>query len=209
MTYPSEPRLLALHGLRLKGFAETEAVADTVGLEPAELAALLEQFQTDDLVVRRDGKMSGWALTPTGRKEGERLLAEELAVAGAEVVVRDAYERFTALNDELLALCTDWQMKGEAVNDHTDEAYDQGVIGRLIGFHDRVRPVVVDLRDALARFGSYSARLRAAVEKVAGGEKDWFTKPVIDSYHTVWFELHEDLLATLGLDRAKETGGAA
>jgi hypothetical protein len=23
----------------------------------------------------------------------------------------------------------------------------------------------------------------------------------MDSYHTVWFELHEDLLATLGLER--------
>ena len=30
---------------------------------------------------------------------------------------------------------------------------------------------------------------------------------MIDSYHTVWFELHEDLLATLGLERAAETGG--
>ena len=36
------------------------------------------------------------------------------------------------------------------------------------------------------------------------GVKD-ATKPVIESYHTVWFELHEDLLVTLGLDRAAET----
>jgi hypothetical protein len=27
---------------------------------------------------------------------------------------------------------------------------------------------------------------------------------VIDSYHTVWFELHEDLLSTLGIERASE-----
>ena len=26
------------------------------------------------------------------------------------------------------------------------------------------------------------------------GDSDWFTKPMIASYHTVWFELHEDLL---------------
>ena len=36
------------------------------------------------------------------------------------------------------------------------------------------------------------------------GETDWLTKPIIDSYHTVWFELHEDLLATLGLERGHE-----
>jgi len=28
----------------------------------------------------------------------------------------------------------------------------------------------------------------------------------MSSYHTVWFELHEDLLATLGIDRASELG---
>jgi hypothetical protein len=27
---------------------------------------------------------------------------------------------------------------------------------------------------------------------------------MIDSYHTVWFELHEDLLATLGRQRSQE-----
>ena len=27
---------------------------------------------------------------------------------------------------------------------------------------------------------------------------------MIDSYHTVWFELHEDLLATLGIERSSE-----
>ncbi|MDQ1375434.1 MAG: hypothetical protein QOJ09_2772, partial [Actinomycetota bacterium] len=29
--------------------------------------------------------------------------------------------------------------------------------------------------------------------------------PLIDSYHTVWFELHEDLLSTLGIERGSET----
>jgi hypothetical protein len=27
---------------------------------------------------------------------------------------------------------------------------------------------------------------------------------MIDSYHTVWFQLHEDLLNTLGIERSKE-----
>jgi hypothetical protein len=29
------------------------------------------------------------------------------------------------------------------------------------------------------------------------------------SYHTVWFELHEDLLTTLGLERASESEAAS
>jgi hypothetical protein len=28
---------------------------------------------------------------------------------------------------------------------------------------------------------------------------------MIASYHTVWFELHEDLLCTLGLERGSES----
>ena len=39
------------------------------------------------------------------------------------------------------------------------------------------------------------------------GEVDWFTRPTIPSYHSVWFELHENLLATLGIDRAQEASG--
>ena len=44
------------------------------------------------------------------------------------------------------------------------------------------------------------------MDEVRRGHGEWFDKPLIDSYHTVWFELHEDLLATLGLERSTETG---
>jgi hypothetical protein len=32
---------------------------------------------------------------------------------------------------------------------------------------------------------------------------------MMPSFHTVWFELHEDLLATLGLERSTESDSAA
>ena len=43
-----------------------------------------------------------------------------------------------------------------------------------------------------------------AILGVEAGDHQWFTRPLIDSYHTVWFELHEDLLSTLGKERASE-----
>ena len=46
--------------------------------------------------------------------------------------------------------------------------------------------------------------LRSALERLVDGDTDWFTKPTIPSYHTVWFELHEDLLVTLGIERSSE-----
>src|SRR3954468_10194897 len=134
MAHPSEPRLLVLHGLRLKGFAEAEVVAGVVALEQADVEQHLDELQAEALVVHREGRMSGWSLTPTGRKEGERLLAEELDAAGAGDVVGGAYRRFSALNHDLLALCTDWQLRTvdgqQAINDHSDAAYDAQVIER-------------------------------------------------------------------------------
>ena len=203
--HPSDPETLVLHGLRLRAFPDTDVLAAALAQPEDEVRARLEAFAEAGLVRRVEGAhVTGWTLTADGRREGEQRLAAELDAAGAREAVRDGYERFVALNPELLALCTDWQMRGDDVNDHTDAAYDQAVVLRLVDLHDRVRPVVADLRQRLARFSSYSPRLRAALEKVTEGERDWFTKPTIDSYHTVWFELHEDLLATLGLERAKE-----
>jgi hypothetical protein len=90
------------------------------------------------------------------------------------------------------------------VNDHTDATHDAAAVAELAALDDAVQPIVADLADALGRFGGYGPRLAAALGKVQGGDGDWFTKPTIDSYHTVWFELHENLLATLGIERGAE-----
>jgi hypothetical protein len=47
----------------------------------------------------------------------------------------------------------------------------------------------------------YAERYSAALERVDRGERAWVAQPRIDSCHTVWMELHDDLLATLGLKR--------
>jgi hypothetical protein len=201
-------RLLVLHGLRLKGFAEAVVVSTLWGLDEAEVAAELKGLAADGLVRRREGRISGWTLTPEGRAEDAALLAAEVDAAGVRPVITSAYRHFLDRNPELLEVCTAWQLKssdeGQLVNDHTDAAYDRAVIGRLARVHERVQPVLAELRGALGRFERYPARLAHAEERVRAGETAWFTKPLIDSYHTVWFELHEDLLATLGLQRGAE-----
>ena len=208
MAHPSEPRFLALHGLRLKGFAEAPAVASALGVDGERVAKELEALADEGLVVRREGRISGWSLTPDGRRAHAALAGEELEASGGRAAVDAAYRRFLEVNRDMLGVCTDWQLRAvdgqQVVNDHADAAYDADVVQRLVGIHDRVRPITADLRDVLDRFGRYGERLRNALEKVVAGEGEWFTKPVIDSYHTVWFELHEDLLATLGIERASE-----
>lgn len=208
MGHASVPAFLVLHALRLKGFAEDDAIATASGRDVGEVGILLKELADDGLVVRRDGRVSGWSLTPGGRARHVDLVAADLAAAGARDALVGAYERFLSVNQDLLGACTSWQLRdvggAQSINDHSDAAYDAAVVERLVGIHDRVRPVTADLREAMDRFAGYGTRLREALEKVVGGEHDWFTKPVIDSYHTVWFELHEDLLSTLGIERGTE-----
>lgn len=206
MSQSSPPSSLVLLGLRLAGFRPVEVVAATAGLPTQEVAELLEGFAVAGLAIHRSGRLNGWALTPAGRAEGERLLAAELDETGCRGEVERCYGDFLQLNGPLLALCTDWQMTGpETLNDHRDVAYDAAVVARLVELDGAVRPVCARLAACLARYGGYGPRLAHALGRVRAGEGDWFTKPTIASYHTVWFELHEDLLATLNLDRATES----
>ena len=193
-----------LHALRLKGFADTAVVAHLARMPDDEATRHLEKAAAAGQVTRRDGRISGWALTPDGRARHHELIASELDGTGVRTAVQDSYRRFLDVNTELLTVCTDWQLKDGVLNDHADASYDQGVIGRLRTIDDRVQPVCRDLGGALERFDDYGPRFTTALGRVEAGERDWFAKPMIDSYHTVWFELHEDLLATLGIERSKE-----
>jgi hypothetical protein len=208
MSQPSDPRLLVLHGLRLKGVAPAESVADAVDLPVSEVEASLPELEAEGLVARRSGRLAGWTLTPAGRDEHGRLLGDEARAAGAHATVARSYRRFRALNAGVLNVCSRWQVRdvgGRPVrNDHRDGRYDARVVADLARLEARTEPLLDDLASALDRYGRYRPRLRHAVDRVEAGERDWFTKPMIPSFHTVWFELHEDLLATLGLDRSAE-----
>jgi len=206
--HDSDPALLVLVGLRLKNLVAAEVVAEAVGLPVEDTVDALRAFEAEALVRHREGRLSGWMLTTAGRAEGERLLAEELDRLGVRGQVEAAYRGFLALNQGFLTLCTDWQQTAPGVlNDHSDPAYDASVVERLVAADAGVQPVCAALAAVLRRFGGYADRFGVALGEVRAGGTEWFLKPTIDSYHTVWFELHEHLLATLTIDRAKETHG--
>jgi hypothetical protein len=210
MAPASDPDLLVLHGLRLKSFAAADVVAAHAGLTIDDATARLEQFREKEWVRYREGALTGWMLLPAGRAEAARLLADELEATGARAEVDAAYRTFLSFNQSLLQVCTDWQLRPTdgstelVTNDHSDAAYDANVIGALRALNGEVQPVCASLASMLDRFASYGPRLTHALDRTEAGEPDWFTKPTIDSYHTVWFELHENLLATLAIERGKE-----
>ena len=211
MSPSSDHRTLVMHGLRLKGFAEAGGVAEAIGLAEADTKPVLDQLVSDGFATYRDGKLSGFSLSKPGRVEHARLLEAELEGARARDVIDASYREFLLLNTRLLSVCTEWQLRdvdGEStVNDHSDGVYDAAVIEKLADLHAEVEPICNDLGAALDRFSGYGPRLAHALQKVRAGDTDWFTKPMIASYHTVWFEMHEDLLCTLGIERGHEGEG--
>lgn len=200
-----------LLALRLTGLAEVEMISDRTGLPAGEVQEIVERAAARGEVRYRAGVFHGWASTPAGRVRFGELAADELDRAGLRSALGDVYERFLPHNAELLAVCTAWQLRevgGQpTVNEHDDADYDRACLLRLGELDDKAEPLVTDLTELLDRFAGYPARLRAARDRIEAGDTDWFTSPGVDSYHTVWFELHEHLLATLGLERTDERNG--
>jgi hypothetical protein len=110
------------------------------------------------------------------------------------------------LNPELLEICSDWQMRSiggsPSINDHSDDDYDARVLSRLFRLDDSAQALLVELATTLARFGAYRNRLSVAVQEVMAGNHVYLAD-CLESYHTVWFQIHEDLLTTLGITRGR------
>jgi hypothetical protein len=207
VAHASSPELLVLHGVRVKGMADGAAVASRFGLDRHVVEELLLDYEAQGWVTRvRFAGTGGWALTAAGRAENERRLAAELEETTARPEVEAVHGEFLTLNSRFLTAVTNWQIRPEradplAANDHTDWRWDERVLDDLRRLERQLRPVGQQLAAALDRFSGYPERYSAALDKVDRGQRAWVDQPRIDSCHTVWMELHEDLLATLGLER--------
>jgi hypothetical protein len=202
--HPTGPDLLVLHTLRCIGFASLARVATAAGLPEPDVESELIDLAVAGLVTRLAGDFGGWGLTEAGRAADAERIAEELEVAGARAAVAAAHDGFLVLNPELLDLCAAWQSRPvdgvPTANDHRDPAYDARVLDRLTDLDHRAQVVVADLSGVVGRFGRYRARLGDALARARSGALDAVTDST-ESYHIVWFQLHEDLLATLGIPR--------
>jgi hypothetical protein len=196
--------LLVLHALRCIGFAGLGRVAAATGLPEPDVESELIDLAVAGLVSHVAGDFGGWGLTEAGRAVDAERIAGELEEAGTRTVVAAAYDGFLVLNPELLDLCTAWQMRSVdgvvTLNDHSDAGYDARVLDRLTDLDRRAEVVCADLSAAMLRFRRYRVRLTDALARARSGARDYVSDSTA-SYHAVWFQLHEDLLATLGIPR--------
>jgi pyruvate,orthophosphate dikinase len=193
--------LALLQLARVKGLLSADAANTALGIDIEKIGQALEQFRTRGWL---DSTARGWRLTPAGRKITAGMVEEERATLDA-ASLKALYEEFCQANAELKATMTAWQLRADGTpNDHTDKVYDLGVAARLDRLHASAEPIIGRIAQAAPRLAHYRRRLANALDRVRQGEAAYVARPIIDSYHTVWFELHEDLMAINGLTRAAE-----
>ena len=193
---------LVLHAFAIKKFASIEDAASLTGLDEARVRTLVTEAVTGGRLSGVDGK---YLLTPTAQITLKGVYAKVYAALRGDAGFRADCELFERINDELKQLMTDWQtltIAGETVaNDHSDPEYDERIVSRLGRLHDRAERLLERLAHQVPRIGYYGRQLLSALEKAEDGDIRWVSDAAVGSYHTVWFELHEDLLRVTGLAR--------
>ena len=190
--------------LRLKGMASADGIAEATGATTDEVAAVLETMVAAE---HASETPRGHRLTPEGKTWLDGLLDEERAGVDQDAM-NAVYERFCDHNADFKQLVTDWQIKivdGEQqMNDHTDAAYDQAIVDRLVSLDAAVQPVFADAAGLAPRLARYVDRFAEALAALQGGDQSMLAAPLKDSYHTIWFEMHEELILISGRNRADE-----
>jgi hypothetical protein len=185
-----------MQALRLKGRATAEELATSLGIDVAVVTSELSALADEKLVVERTtGRRPGWMLTGDGR---ERYDASLVDARTPEVVERltETYTAFLQSNQPVKDLASKWQAT-------TDDAVRFGIIEDLADIGEKVAPSLTSAGDVVPRFGAYADRLAASLDKAADDPR-FVVSPTVDSFHTVWFECHEDYLLMLGRSREQE-----
>jgi len=185
-----------LHALRVKGIATHQAIGAALGSEPDAVLAHLRELEAEGVAFERPSrKRPGWVLSEHGRDRHAAELAQAHPPETRESLA-EMYEGFLALNDDVKGLSARWQ---HAASD--DDRFE--LLGRLEDVHELADKTLAATGDIVPRFTRYGRRLGEALAKIDHDPR-YFVSPLVDSYHTVWFECHEDFLLTLGRTRAEE-----
>ena len=191
----------ALRVLLIKGYCLPAAMATALGCGPEEASSLVDGLVE---VGRAEPGAGAFRLTADGKAAATALIAAD-SVSWGDQAATTALDAFVALDQRMKEIVTAWQMKdADTLNDHGDPAYDAAVLARLGELHADVDAWLAPLVAGLPRLGRYGNRLQAAAAAAAAGDGRYIASPRVDSYHGVWFELHEDLIQLAGRTRADE-----
>jgi hypothetical protein len=178
-----------LQALRVRGFATTSQIAESSGLPEVAVESALAGTDERGHTTVTGGRLPMHTLTPAGRARSV-LLVNDRTSGADRARITGIYESFLFPNRDFKQLTTDAQGGAD-------------VTERLDAVHAQIGDVLRDLVVLDDRFDRYGSRLESAIVAYRGGDRDALAKPLSGSYHDVWMELHEDLLATIGRERTE------
>lgn len=194
-----EPRHQLLHALAVLRAAPSETIARRTGLAEQTVEAELLAAEAAGRAIRVGAH---WTLSPLARLAVQADYSRIFSDVRADAEIAEANEAFEAINVALKQLMTDWQLitiAGETIpNDHSDTAHDARIIDRLGTLHERADPFLARLEAGIPAVAFYRRALTAALEKAEDDDVAWVSDAGRESYHTLWFELHEELIRALG-----------
>ena len=192
-----------VRAIAIKGFAQTQGVVDVTLSTLDAIAPILDHLVVDGLVAMIAG---AYRLTESGTARADALRDAEQEAWGIERATA-ALDAFIDFDHRVKEVVTAWQLRdvaAQVVNDHSDADYDRGVLERLAAIHAEAIAWLTPLEAGCPRLADYGVRLGRAIEGAVGGDGRFVASPRVDSYHGVWFELHEDLIQLAGRNRADE-----
>ena len=199
-----ELRGALLGALLVKGYAAAEAVAASLLVSPDAAGEALDRLVDEGLAEPAAGS---FRLTAGGKAVARERIAAAAAAWGPENA-EAALDAFLALDRHMKETVTAWQMREvdgtPVINDHTDAAYDARVLADLATLHADADAWLAPLVAGLPRLAAYRERLARANAAAQAGDGRFVASPRVDSYHSAWFELHEDLILLAGRNRADE-----
>jgi pyruvate,orthophosphate dikinase len=195
----------ALRVIAIKGFAQLAALADAVLSTADAVHPVVDDLVLDGLAANVAG---AYRLTESGTARAAELLSSDQDRWGTEAATA-ALDAFLALDHRVKETVTAWQLRdgpsGQVPNDHADADYDGSVLERLGALHADAMAWLLPLKAGWPRIAYYEKRLDQAAAAATAGDGRFVASPRVDSYHGIWFELHEELIRLAGRTREDET----
>ncbi len=165
---------------------DPDVITSVVEMEPAKTKELFDSCAKVGYI-SEDNDM--WMLTESGEEAVSQF--RKLETEGREKELQAVYEKFDGENNTFKKIVSEWQT----------EKNDQKVLDGLEGVHARIGEIFLELSKLIPRYEVYPIRFNRALQNLKDGKTEYLAKYSVDSYHTIWFDLHEDLLNLLGKER--------
>ena len=178
--------------VQLKGLCPVDRASHALNAAPDTLDALIE---ANPLLFNDTAR--GMMVTPHGRAWlAEQMEQERAGADGAAVLA--LYRRFDELNSVFKDGISGWQTAPDP------ETARPVLLDTITTIHSGLIPLIAEVATQLPRLGAFAAHFETALNAIRDGDDSMIASPLKDSYHTSWFEFHEELITLANLDRATE-----